>query len=110
MNPETLVILKKNYIKADSLQQFIDRYNLTETDGIGLVMIVECFHKTTKRTSGYFVWFDISTKKIINSDYVDQKEADGYGMVNYWAISLGGVTSNYAADYRKKLKMFTEMK
>jgi hypothetical protein len=105
---ENLVTYIKHIINKDSLQQFIGRYTLSEKEGIGLVMIVECFDKKSARTSGYFVWFDISTRKIIKADYVDQKEADGYGMVNYWGIGLGGVSTNYAAAYRKKLKTLSK--
>ena len=104
--PETLVTVKKHYIRYDSLQSFINTYDLKEAEGIGLVMIVECFDKNTNRTSGYFTFFDIATKKILLADYIDQKEADGYGLKNFWGISLNGVSSNYAASYRKKLKAY----
>jgi hypothetical protein len=110
INPENLVVTKKHYIHTDSVQSFINKYVLTETEGIGLVMIVECFDKNTNRTSGYFTFFDIATKKVLLTEYMDQKEADGYGVKNFWGISLNGITSNHAGNYRKKMNALSGKK
>lgn len=103
IKPQHLVVSIKHYIASDSVQFFINAYKLTEKEGIGLVMIVECFDKESSRTSGYFAFFDIATRKILQLEYVDQKEVDGYGLTNYWGVSLNGVTSNHASSYRKRL-------
>jgi hypothetical protein len=104
VNGKEVVTYTKNTIHPDSVQAFINAYNITEKEGIGLAVILECFEKDSKTTSGYFTFFDIASKKILLSDYFSGKEADGYGLTNYWGVSLVGTTSNYASLFRKRLK------
>lgn len=50
-------------------------------------------------------FFDIATKKVLMSDYFSAREADGYGMINYWGTGLNATFGKYISDvYRKKLR------
>lgn len=104
---EDIVSMVKHNIHADSIQSIINSYNINEKEGIGFVVIVECFEKITKRSTAYFVFFDIASKKIIMSDYFGGKEADGYGLINYWGVGMNATFGKYIADvYRKRAKQF----
>jgi len=110
INGKEVVTYAKNIVPQDSLQSYINRYSLIEKEGVGLAVILECFDKVTNKTSGYFTFFDIASKKILISDYFIGKEVDGYGLTNYWGISIVGTTKNYASSYRDKAKSFRSKK
>lgn len=94
----------KSVLPKDSLQSIINQFALIEKEGLGMTVILECFDKPSKITSGYFVFFDIGTRQILLADYFSGKEADGYGLTNYWGIGLVGTTKNYASSFRKRMK------
>jgi hypothetical protein len=96
-----IVDVVKRPIAKDSLQSIVEKYPLTEKEGLGLVVILETFEKDTKRVYAYFTFFDIATHKVLLADYFNSKEADGYGLTNYWGIGIGGTTQNYIADVFK---------
>jgi len=104
VNGKEIAVYTKNTILLDSIQQMVNKYQLKEKDGIGLVVIVESFDKNTVKTSVYFTFFDIATKKVLVADYFVGKEADGYGLTAYWGTSLKGITGNYASSFRKRIK------
>lgn len=103
INGERVVTYEKNVIPQDSLQSIVGAYILKEKEGIGMVVILECLDKPTNKTSAYFTFFDIASRKILKSDYVSEKEVDGYGLTNYWGVSIVGITKNYASAYRKSI-------
>ncbi len=71
-------------ISKDTLQSFINRYSITEKEGIGYVIIYECFDKETKSASAYSVFFDIATKKILLTDYVSKYDNNGFNRIRDW--------------------------
>ncbi len=108
LNEDELVAAKKHIISPDSIQSFISSYDIKEKEGIGFVVIIECFEKDKKKCTAYFTFFDIATKKVIMTDYFGANEADGYGLINYWGVGLNATFGKYIADvYRKKLRANT---
>ena len=105
LNEDDLVTAMKQDLPADSIQNMISNYRTKETEGIGFVVILECFEKNKKRCTAYFTFFDIATKKVIMSDYFGANEGDGHGLSNYWGVGLNATFGKYCSDiYRKKLK------
>ncbi len=106
LNEDDLVTAVKHILSPDSIQSYISNYQIKENEGIGFVIIIECFEKEKKRVNAYFTFFDISTKKIIMSDYFGANEADGYGLSNYWGVGLNATFAQYIGEiYKKKLKV-----
>jgi len=104
INEDDLVTATRYTIQPNDIQKIINKYQIKEKQGIGFVVILESFEKERKRCNAYFTFFDISTKKIIMSDYFGANEADGYGLSNYWGVGLNATFGKYIADvYRKKL-------
>jgi hypothetical protein len=71
-------------ICKDSLQSFINRYSITEKEGIGYVIIYECFDKGTKSASAYSVFFDIASRKILMTDYVSRYDSNSFNRIRDW--------------------------
>jgi hypothetical protein len=74
----------KHTINKDSLQLFINKYSLAEKEGIGYVIIYECFDSNAKRVSAYSVFFDIATKKILLAEYVSHRDGNSYNRLSDW--------------------------
>ena len=58
-----------------------------QTEGLGLVFIVEYFDKSSLEGAFYVVFFDISSKKTLLSKRMIQPPA-GFGVRNYWAGTI----------------------
>jgi hypothetical protein len=89
----------KHTINKDSLQSFINKYSLTEKEGIGYVIIYECFDSKAKRVSAYSVFFDIATKKILLAEYVSHRDGNSYNRLSDWNpasfATIKSLTENY---------------
>jgi hypothetical protein len=111
INGEDLVVLKKQNIDKSAIQGILNNYSLNEKEGIGFVVLIECFEKQNKTASAYFVFFDIKTKKILMSDYYFRNEADGYGLGNYWGQAVHAIIGHYIDEiYRPNLKNYLKGK
>lgn len=74
--------LKK--IAPDTLSAMIKKYELNEKEGIGSVILLECFNRETKTISAYYVFFDISTRAIIYSKYIESRDGNQYNYMADW--------------------------
>ena len=112
IKPENIMGFMKNAIPKDSLQNIINQYETKEKTGVGLVQIVECFYRPKKEVYVWFVFFDISTKKILDAYESVNHDADSYhGLVEYWGVGMGCNIGDYLANhYYKELKTFKKKK
>jgi hypothetical protein len=101
LNGKDVVDVVQRPIHKDSIDSIVKRYPIKETEGLGFVVILEAFEKDTKRVYAHFTFFDIATRKVILTEYFNSKEADGYGLTNYWGIGTAGTTQIYIADVFK---------
>ena len=74
----------KHNISKDSLQFIINKYQIAENEGIGYVVIFECFDNNTNRVSAYSVFFDIATKKPLVIDYVSKHDSNSFNRISDW--------------------------
>ena len=84
INNGKIVTLEPQKIPADSLPVMIKKYQLTETEGIGSVIIFECFNREANTESAYMVFFDIATRNILYSKYIESRDGNGYNYMGDW--------------------------
>jgi hypothetical protein len=97
--------LVRHKIPKDSLQAMINRYDTKTLAGIGFVEIMECFYKPKKETSIWYVFFDIQSKKILDSYEGFNKDADSYhGLAEYWVVGVSTSMSFYFHDHYAKIR------
>lgn len=84
---ESIAVATKHTIDKDSVQSMINRYSTTETNGIGYVIIFECFNSYEKKVSAYSVFFDIATKKILLVDYINKHDGNSYNNMKDWSAA-----------------------
>lgn len=71
-------------IAPDSIASMVKKYELSEKEGIGSVILLECFNRETKTISAYYVFFDISTRAIIYSKYIESRDGNQYNYMADW--------------------------
>jgi hypothetical protein len=87
IDPAGLVITDQSKITLDDVKRVLANYKTESNPGIGLIMIAENLHKVNQTASFYVVFFDQSTKEIIDAERYEAK-AVGIGFRNYWAGSI----------------------
>jgi hypothetical protein len=90
------------HIKDSDIAELVHSYKLKNTQGLGLVFVMDRLVKAQETGCMYVVFFDISSRKIISSNRLCEK-AGGMGFRNYWFRPI--------KDAVKKLpKMYKEAK
>ncbi len=104
LNSDDLGSMKKNILSKDSIQNCINNYSISEKEGLGFVIIYECYDNDSKTISAYYSFFDIGSKQIIRCDYFTSKYQTSYNRVNDWAIATIGALNNYIKFFKKVYK------
>lgn len=99
-----LVCADKITIPKDSIQSIVSKYQLPEKAGIGFVVIMECFDNAGKRTSAYYTFFDIATKKVLYNQYISARDGNNYNRVFDWGIGSVVAFKQFIGQYRAKNK------
>jgi len=82
---------KMLHLDESKVQEIIASYEFkNDEQGLGIVLIVESFSKTSQMANYYVTFFDIDSKKVLLTDRMDGK-ASGFGIRNYWAKSYSQV-------------------
>jgi hypothetical protein len=87
IDPTLLVVPDKHAITPEDVKKVISSYDTKDKTGTGLVFVAENLHKVEETGSYYVVFFDISSKEIIDMERKMGKPA-GIGFRNYWAGSV----------------------
>lgn len=96
------LIEERYFLEKKNIPTWIKSYNLTETDGLGFVAIMECYDRNKDKASMYFVFFDIASREILANIPFETKEADGGGLEEYWGKAAEFNFKKYIADHYKK--------
>jgi hypothetical protein len=99
VDPNNIVSIQEYKISHDTIVRIINNYKLDEQTGVGLVAIVECFYKANETASVHYVFFDISTKEILDSYRYISKKAGGFGLTSFWGYNLYVNMKKYIKKY-----------
>ncbi|OYT15096.1 MAG: hypothetical protein B7C24_14890 [Bacteroidetes bacterium 4572_77] len=102
LNPMDLVTAINYGIPKDSIQSIIEKYQIPLNSGVGFVVIWECFSDKDKTVSGYYVFFDQETKKILQSDYYKSYSSYSYNRVKDWGYAMCDAFDNYTRKFKIK--------
>lgn len=106
LKSEDLGTPTKHSISKDSIQSYINEYNLREKEGIGFVINFECFDNAKKTVSAYYTFFDIATKKVLMTDYISSRDGNSYNRVSDWGTAVIINIKNYLPVYNDKKKLY----
>jgi hypothetical protein len=90
VNPDQLRIDNDYSINLSRIDEIVKEYQTTETQGIGLVFIMESFNKNLEKGFMWVTFFDIKTKQVLLSVKMEG-DAGGVGIRNHWARTFYNV-------------------
>ncbi|MFA7274053.1 MAG: hypothetical protein WC044_09295 [Crocinitomicaceae bacterium] len=99
---EEWILFEPTTFGIEKVKTEVKNYQLEETSGIGLVLIVENFDKIHENGIVYFALFDIASREVL---YCNKMEgvAVGAGMTNHWASVLTSSFDVFITEYREQL-------
>ena len=80
------------------MRRIVSAYELTEKEGIGVILVAENLNKTIEMAKYFVVIFNMKTREVLLCEEVNEK-AGGIGFRNYWA----GTLYNLVKDGKKNL-------
>ncbi|MCO5260063.1 MAG: hypothetical protein M9916_07965 [Crocinitomicaceae bacterium] len=103
---EDMEALKSPNYTKDDIQKFIQSYNFSEKEGIGLLLVAESLNKLQEMAIYHFVAIDLSNNNILLYDLFHSK-AGGFGLRNYWAktfyYTLDQIKTKKYASWKKEI-------
>ena len=105
LNNDELGTFSRFTFPKDSIQSYVNNYDIQEKEGIGFVIIYECFNKELKTISACYTFFDIATKQVLLSDYFISRDRNGYNYVRDWSNAMIIALKKYAKEYRGRVKL-----
>lgn len=84
--------LNKPMISQTNIAEAVRSYELSNQNGLGLVLIVDRLVKRTERGWVHVVFFDVATREVISSEYRGYK-AGGGGFQNHWFTVIKEATA-----------------
>jgi hypothetical protein len=97
-------------LKRDSLQNFINKYPIPKTSGIGYTIIVECFDDIKESISVYGILFDITTRKILLINYAALHDIGRINRFPSWKEYMIETTQMLTEIYNDKKTKFLKKK
>jgi hypothetical protein len=96
-----LVITTSYSIDEAVVEEVVKQYKGgAQTEGVGLVFVMEKFDKTAEVGTMYVTFFDIATKKVLLSKKMGGKPG-GFGLRNFWAATYYEVLKQCAKEFPK---------
>jgi hypothetical protein len=93
-------MLTPTHIKDSDIAELVRSYKLKNTQGLGLVFVVDRLVKAQETACLYVVFFDVSSRKVISSNRLCEK-AGGMGFRNYWFRPIKDAVKKLPKMYRE---------
>jgi hypothetical protein len=84
---EILTPSSRHSLGEADVDAMVRRYELAETEGVGLVLVGEMLDKSVGTGSFLVVCFDVASRRVLHMRRIEGR-ARGLGLRNYWAGAL----------------------
>lgn len=85
-------------IDKSMIQKAIKDYNFGKNKGIGLMLFMECFNKTTEKGVMWVTFIDLDSKTVLMAEKMEGTPG-GFGFRNYWAKTYYNVLKDCQKKY-----------
>ncbi|MGD0583284.1 MAG: hypothetical protein ABR974_10100 [Bacteroidales bacterium] len=94
IDPSKIVTTNGYSFEMDKVREVIQKYDVNDKSGTGMIFIAESLDKVKKTGSYYVCFFDLKTKEIIECKK-KTAQVSGIGFRNYWASSIYVIMENW---------------
>jgi hypothetical protein len=102
-DPKTIIGTKPITITEEDIVSIVKDYDMSQTEGVGLVIIAENFNKMAQEGTMWVVFFDINTNTILMAHHMSAKPM-GFGVKNFWIRTVYNVLQDCKSQYPKWVK------
>lgn len=92
-------MVKATHITESDIAGMVKSYKLENSQGLGLVFVMDRLVKTQETACMYAVFFDVASRKVVRSERVCSK-AGGIGFRNYWFRPVKDTVKQLPAMYQ----------
>jgi len=106
MDSKTFIVPRYKEIDIDSIKAIVKNYKLPQTEGMGMVIIIEMMNAEKdlgRFVSGYITFFDITTREVYYAIRMKGLPGSKWGFNDYWVNGLTELHAYFFADYYSKL-------
>ena len=93
-------MLNQSHITETEIAEMVRSYKLKNSNGLGLVFVMDRLVKNHEQGCMYVVFFDVPSRQIVHSERACG-EAGGGGFRNYWFSPVKEVVGDLPGMYRK---------
>ena len=103
LTSQDFIANRGNEISIEDIKLICKNYVLPQENGIGLVIIIESFHKPEKYVTGYVTFFDIQSREILYATKMKGAAGSKSGFNLYWGNGIKRITGYFFDKYYKNL-------
>lgn len=99
---DNFVTFNSYEIPLDSLKNYVEEYDLQQTEGIGLVVIAENMNKQERYTTAFVTFFDLETRELMWVTKMKGLPGGKWGFSKYWFEGFVECFYYFLKDYYPK--------
>lgn len=108
LDPKEFIVSRPTEITIDEVKSIVANYKLPQKEGVGIVTIVEMFHKPEVVVTGYVTFFDIATREVYYSTKMKGVAGARGGFNLYWSNGIKRIMQYFFVNgyYHKVVKSY----
>ncbi len=108
LDASSFIVSRSTEMTIEDIKDIVKLYNLPQKKGVGVVNIVEMFHKPEVVVTGYVTFFDIATREVYYSTKMKGVAGGGGGFNLYWSNGIKRIMQYFFVNgyYSKAMKQF----
>ncbi|MFT3932039.1 MAG: hypothetical protein QM726_00370 [Chitinophagaceae bacterium] len=95
-------------LKEDDIVSLVKGFDYQGKKGLGILFVMEAMSKTNKAAAIWVTFIDMSSKKMLYTERIEEKVGMGFGFKNYWVIPvkrlLGDIGDDKYKEWQKKFQ------
>lgn len=88
-------------LSKEEAEAVAQSYDLSDMDGVAVLMVAECYSKKRDRGSYWLVELEADSGRVLSSRRLEAKTG-GFGLRNYWARTFYGVLEELGKEQKRK--------
>ena len=104
INPANILAHSVAPLNGDSIDSWINKYELPDKTGIGYIVFIDYIYKKTNTTSMWFVFFDLETRRVLLKQNHTSNKADGNDLRSYFGEGIISNENYYLIDRFRKVQ------
>ncbi len=91
-------------LKEEDISALVKGFDYGDKKGLGILFVMEAMSKTAKSAAIWVTFIDMSAKKMLYTERMEEKTGMGFGFKNYWAIPVKRLLDDIDGDKMKEWK------